>query len=141
MNYSSKIYIVNKLITNRFKKHLNCINKSIVIFDNDSLSIKIYNQIRIIIIIFKEKEVITFTNVCYVSNFIINVIANSILIDKELYFDIQYNYLYRNETSVVLVLRIREHYVLEDNSKEIVVSFAIIIVASRCRSRITLDWY
>ena len=67
-------------------------------------------------------------NVCYVSNFIINIVANSILVDKELHFDIEHNYLYRKSVFVILVSKIKAYYVLKNNKTfQKVNSFAVIV--------------
>ena len=67
-------------------------------------------------------------NVNYVSNFIINIVANNIFVDKKFYFDTTHNYFYKNNIFVVFVLRINVYYVFENNKifKKIK-SFAIIV--------------
>ena len=67
-------------------------------------------------------------NVNYVSNFIINIVVKNIFVDKKLYFDTAHDYLYKNDTLVVFVSRIKAHYVFKNNKnfKKINI-FAVII--------------
>ena len=70
----------------------------------------------------------TLINVIYVLNFIINVVAESILKDKKLHFDILHRYLHRNNFVVILMLRAKAHYVLENNKEsEKMIAFLIFI--------------
>lgn len=80
------MHVVNKLITDCFQKYLDCIDRFTVILDNDLLSIKIYDEIVIITKTSKRKEIIIFTKICYRLDFIVNVVADSILADKNFYF-------------------------------------------------------
>ena len=67
-------------------------------------------------------------NVSYVLNFMINIVAESILADKELYFDTTHSHLYKNDILVVLVSRINAHYVFKNNKKfEKMKNFAAIV--------------
>ena len=69
-----------------------------------------------------------FLNVSYVSNFIINIVAKNIFVDKKFYFDTTHNYLHKNNTFVVFVLRIKTHYVFKNNKNfEEINIFAVII--------------
>ena len=70
---------------------------------------------RIIVNTFTEKKSMKLLNVSYVSNFIINIVANNIFVDKELHFDTVHDHLHKNDTFVVLVPRISAHYILENN--------------------------
>ena len=54
-------------------------------------------------------------NVVYVSDFMVNIVAGSILEDKGLHFDTQHRHLHQNGSAIILVPRIGAHYVLEDN--------------------------
>ena len=54
-------------------------------------------------------------NVNYVSNFMINIIANNIFVNKKFYFDITHDYFYKNNTFIIFVSRINAHYVFENN--------------------------
>ena len=62
-----------------------------------------------------EKKLINFLNVCYVSNFMINIVVNNIFVDKELYFDIEHCYFYRKSVFVVFVSKIEAYYVIKNN--------------------------
>ena len=64
-------------------------------------------------------------NVTYVLDFMINIVAESILEDKELHFDIQHRHFHRNNSAIILMFKIKAHYVLEDNrkSEEMFVTF------------------
>ena len=78
----------------------------------------------------------TLLNVCYVPDFMVHIIAGSILTDKGLHFDTQHGHLYRNGKAVVLVSRVGGHYVLEDNRKQ---EDAVVFVAAASRSGSTHD--
>lgn len=67
----------------------------------------------------KTKGQMTLLNVVYVPNFMVNIVAGSILEDKGLHFDTQHRHLHKNGTAIVLVPRVGAHYVLEDNRKSI----------------------
>ena len=67
-------------------------------------------------------------NVSYVSNFIINIVVENILIDKKFHFDTTHNYLYKNNILVVFVSKINAHYVFKNNKKfEKMKNFAITV--------------
>ena len=70
---------------------------------------------RIIVDMFTKKKLIKFLNVNYVSNFIINIVANNIFVDKKFYFDTTHNHFYKNNTFVVFVSRINVYYIFENN--------------------------
>jgi len=140
LDHGSGVHVANKSMADRFEKHLDCTDGSTVMSGNGPLPIKAYGQIRITTKTPKGKGVVTLTKVCYVPDFMVNVVAGSILADKGLHFDTQHSHLHRNGTPVVLVPRVGGHYVLEDNSKGVAASFAA-TAASRCRSGTTLDWH
>ena len=77
-----------------------------------------------------EKNNMQLLNIIYVLNFMINIVAENILKDKKLHFDTQHRHLHRNDSVVVYVFKVKDHYVLENNkeSEEIIV-FAIFIRA------------
>ena len=92
-----------------------------------SLFILIYDRIRFTINTF-TKKIMKFLNVNYLSNFIINIIANNIFVDKKFHFDTTHNYFYINNTFVIFVSRINVYYVFENNKIfEKIKSFAIIV--------------
>ena len=67
-------------------------------------------------------------NVNYVSNFIINIVANNIFVNKKFHFDTTHDHFYKNNTFVVFVSRINVHYVFENNKIfEKIKNFAIIV--------------
>ena len=69
-----------------------------------------------------------FLNVSYVSNFIINIVVKNIFVDKKFYFNTTYDYLYKNNTLVVFVLKIKTHYVFKNNKNfEKINIFAVIV--------------
>ena len=77
-----------------------------------------------------EKQIMTLLNVIYILNFMINIVADSILKNKELHFNIQHRHLHRNDSTVVLIFKVKLHYIFENNreskSKEMT-AFAIFI--------------
>ena len=87
MNHDFDIHVVNNIMKKRFIKKRDCIDDFTIISDNESLFIKTYDRIKINVKTSNEKSIMTLINVIYVSNFMINVVAESILEDKELHFD------------------------------------------------------
>ena len=94
MNYNFNIHVINNIIKKRFKKKQNCNNDFTIILNNKFLFIKVYNKIKINVKTLNEKDIMTLINVIYVLNFMINVVAENILKNKELHFNIQYYYLH-----------------------------------------------
>ena len=82
---------------------------------NGPLSIKAYDTMTIKVDTLTGKGIMILLNVIYISDFMVNVVAGSILADKGLHFDTQHRHLHRNGSAVFLVPRIGAHYVLEDN--------------------------
>ena len=84
-----------------------------------------------------KKKIMKLLNVNYVSNFIINIVASNILVDKKLHFDTTYDHFHKNDTFVVFVSRINAHYVFENNKIfEKMKSFSVTI-----RKIFTLKWH
>ena len=70
-----------------------------------------------------------FLNVNYVSNFIINIVAKSIFVDKKFYFDTTHDYFYKNDIFVVFVSRINVHYIFKNNKNfEKMKSFVVTMI-------------
>ena len=103
----------------RFIKKQNCIDEFTIAAEREVLIINIYKTIMINVQIFIDNRIITLTNVAYILNFMINIVFESILKEKKLHFDTLYRHLHRNEQSIVFVLKIKNHYVIEDNIKSI----------------------
>ena len=84
---------------------------------------------RINVNTFTKKKSMKFLNVNYVFDFMINIVANNILENKEMYFNTKHRHLYRKETQTFLVLvsKIDAHYVLEDNRSEEMSIFAVFV--------------
>ena len=77
---------------------------------------------------FKKKKQMKLLNVNYVSNFMINIVVESIFVDKEFHFDTAHDHLHKNDIFVVLVSRIKAHYVFENNKNfEEMSIFAVIV--------------
>ena len=110
----------------RFEKKRNCIDKFTIMSNSKFLPIKVYDRMIIKINTSIEKSSITLLNVIYISKFTVNIVADNILKDKKLHFDIQRRHLHRNDFAVILTLRISAYYVLEDN-KEFKKMFATFI--------------
>ena len=128
INHDFDIHVVNNIMKQRFIKKQNCIDEFTIILNNESLLIKIYDKMNIKVNILIERNNMQLLNVIYVSNFIINIVAESILEDKRFHFDTQHRHLHRNDFIVVYVFRIKNHYVFENNKKsEEVIVFAIFI--------------
>ena len=86
-----------------------------MILNIKSLFILIYDRMRITINTFTKKKTMKLLNVNYVSNFIINIVASNILVDKKFHFDTTHDHFHKNDTFVVFVSRINAHYVFENN--------------------------
>ena len=137
MNHDFDIHVVNNIMKKRFIKKRDCIDDFTIISNNESLLIKTYDRIKINVKTLNEKDIMTLINVIYVSNFMINVVAENILEDKELHFDIQHRHLHRNDSVVILMFRAKAHYVLENNKEsEEMTAFVTFI-----RADTTHDWY
>ena len=137
MNHDFDIHVVNNIMKKRFIKKRDCIDDFTIISDNESLLIKTYDRIKINVKTSNEKDIMTLINVIYVSNFMINVVAESILENKKLHFDIQHRHLHRNDFVVILMFRAKAHYVLENNKEsEKMIAFVTFI-----RADITHDWH
>ena len=128
INHDFDIHVVNNIMKQRFVKKRNYINEFIIISDNKSLLIKIYDKINIKMNTLIERNNMQLLNVIYVLNFIINIVAESIFKNKRLYFDIQHRYFHQNNFTVVYMFRIKNYYVLENNRKfEEMIVFATFI--------------
>ena len=130
MNHDFDIHVINNIMKKRFIKERDCIDNFTIILNNESLFIKTYDRIKINVKTLNEKDIMTLINVIYVSNFMINVVAENILEDKELHFDIQHRHLHRNDSVVILMFRTKTHYVFENNKKsEKMIAFVTFIRA------------
>ena len=130
INHDFNIHVVNNIMKKRSIKERNYIDDFTIISDNKSLFIKIYDRTKINVKTLNEKNIMTLINVIYVSNFMINVVAENILEDKELHFDIQHRHLHRNDFVVILMLRAEAHYIFEnDKESEKMTAFVIFIRA------------
>ena len=128
MNHDFDIHVVNNIIKKRFIKKRNCIDDFTIILNNKSLFIKTYDRIKINVKILNEKDIITLINIIYVLNFMINVVAESILENKELHFDIQHRHLHRNDFVVILMFRTKAYYIFKNNKEfEEMIAFVIFI--------------
>ena len=137
MNHDFDVLVVNNIMKRRFVKKQDYIDESTIISNNESLLIKIYNIMIIKVDTSIEKNSMILLNMIYMLDFIINIIVNRILKDKELHFDIQHWYLYQNNSAVFLMLRIEAHYVLKTNR----LSEKMIVFATFIRVIFTHDWY
>ena len=137
INHNFDVHVVNNIIKWRFVKKQNCINESTIVSSNKSLFIKIYDTIIIKVNTSIEKSSMILLNRIYVFNFIINIVVYSILKNKKVYFNIQHRHLYRNDSIVFLMFRIKIHCVLENNRIfQKVTAFVTFI-----RTDFIHDWY
>ena len=113
----------------RFQKERDCTNEFMMMSKMKSLSILAYDRIRLNVNTLKEKSTMKLLNVCYVFDFMINIVANSIFENKDVHFNTEHRHLYRKETQIshVLVSKVDAHYVLEDNRSEKMSIFAVIV--------------
>ena len=128
MNYGFDIHVVNKTIKHRFQKKRNCTNEFMIISNIKSFFIQKYNRININVNTFTEKKLIKFLNVSYVLNFIINIVAKNILANKKFYFDTTHSYLYKNNTFIVFVSKIKTHYVFKNNKNFKEINIFVVII-------------
>ena len=92
------------------------------------LFIQTYNRMHITIDTFTKKKLIKLLNVSYVLNFIINIVANSILVDKKFYFNTAHDYFYKNDKFIVFVSKISVYYILKNNKNfQKINSFVVIV--------------
>ena len=75
LNHDSNIHVINKTMKQRFQKKRDYTDEFVVISDMKSLSILIYDRIRIIVNTLTEKKLMKFLNVSYVLDFMINIIS------------------------------------------------------------------
>ena len=127
MNHDFDIHVVNKTMKQRFQKKRNCTDEFMMMSKMKSFSILAYDRMRINVSTFKEKSTMKLLNVCYVFDFMINIVASNILADKELHFDTTHDHLHRNDTSIVLVSKVDAHYVFENNRSEEMNIFAAFV--------------
>ena len=116
MNHGFDVHIANNIMKQRFIKKRD-FDEFTVMSSNEFLSIKTYDTMIIKVNTSTEKNTMILLNVIYISDFMVNVVAESILDDKRFHFDTQHRHLHRNDFFIVLVLRIDAHYVLKDNRK------------------------
>ena len=89
------------------------------------LTIISYELITVNVLTFTSIKIIKFSNVAYISNFMINIVFESILKGKRLHLNIQHRYLHQNEKAIILIFKIENHYLIENNIKSIANVFAI----------------
>ena len=119
LNHEFDIYVINDIMQHRFIKKRNCYDEFIIATKRKLLTIIIYEIIIINVQIFIDNKIITLINVAYILNFMINIVFKSILKEKKLHFNIFYRYLHRNEQSIVFIFKIKNHYIIENNIKNI----------------------
>lgn len=137
MDHGSGIHVANKTQKHRFKKERDCTDGSMVVSGMGPLPIQAYGQMTIYCNTPNGKKSMNLLNVCYVPDFMVNIVAGSILADKGLHFDTEHSHLHRKGVPVVLVPRVGAHYVLEDNrTSQGVGSFAATV-----RKGTTTEWH
>ena len=137
VNHDFDIHVINKTMKHRFQKKRDCTDEFMMVSEMKSFFILIYDRMNIIVNTFTEKKSMKLLNVNYVSNFMINIVAKNILVDKELHFDTIHDHLHKNDIFIVFVSRIKTHYVLENNKKfEETSNFAVTI-----RKNSTSKWH
>ena len=137
LNHDFDVHVVNKTMKQRFIKKRNCTNEFVLMLKMKSFFILIYDRMNINVNTFTKNMNMNFRNVSYVSDFMINIVANSIFADKKLHFDTTHDHLHRNDILVVFVFKIKTHYVFENNKKfEEMSNFAIIV-----RKSTTTKWH
>ena len=128
INHDFDVHVINNIMKRRFVKKEDCFDEFTIISDNEFLLVKIYDIMIIKINISIEKNNMMLLNVIYVFKFMINIVVDSILKNKELHFDIQHRHLHRNDSTIFMMLRVKTHYIFENNKiSEEITAFAIFI--------------
>ena len=76
MNHDFDIHVVNKTMKQRFQKKRDFTDEFMIMSNHESLSILAYDRIRFNVSTLTEKSTMKLLNVCYVFNFMINIVAN-----------------------------------------------------------------
>ena len=119
-----------------FIKERNCTDNFTVAIENKLLLIKIYERILINIEVAivieneKEKNIILLINVVYILNFMINIVFENILKEKELHFNTKYRHLHRKKKAIFFALKVKNHYVLKNNIKSTVNVFITKVISA-----------
>ena len=117
LDYAATIYVCNDIMTYRFIKNRDG-DKRIVTAENCKWTIQSYNHI----VIkrqkkFEIKEMILL-NVCYIFEFMTNLISRHILTEKDVHFMSETKRLYRNKKTIVYAIKKNDHIYIEDNDDE-----------------------
>ncbi|KAG6995781.1 hypothetical protein G7Y79_00042g078860 [Physcia stellaris] len=136
MDHGFGIHVANSTMKQRFQKERDCTDGSKVMSGMGPLPILAYGRMRIDVDTPTGKKPMELLNVSYVPDFMVNIVAGSILADKGLHFDTAHGHLHRNGAPIVRVPRVGAHYVLEDNRSEGVGTFAATV-----RQGSTLEWH
>ncbi|KAL8823003.1 MAG: hypothetical protein Q9191_006271 [Dirinaria sp. TL-2023a] len=102
----------------RFTKERDCTNGTTIMSGHGPLSIEAYGRIVIDVQTPSGKSTMTLINVAYVPKFKFNIVSINILADEGLHFDTQHRHLHRKSVPIVLVAMVKNHYVLENNTKD-----------------------
>lgn len=116
MNHGSGIHVANEIMKSRFIKDRNCTDGFMIISGNGPLPIEAYGHMNIHIHTPTGPRTMGLLKVCYVPEFMINIVSESILKDKEVHFDTQHRHLHRNGVPFVNLTRSGGHYVIENNT-------------------------
>ena len=141
LDHGSGIHVTNKTMKQRFVKERDCTDGSMVVSGMGSLPILAYGRMRITVNTPTGKKQMELLNVSYVPDFMVNIVAGSILADKGLHFDTAHSHLHRNGTPVVVVPRIGAHYVLEDNRTSKGVGSFVASASAFVRKGSTSEWH
>ena len=117
LDHKSGIHVANSSMKQRFIKEKDCIDGSTVIAGGGFWAVEAYGQITIKVATSNGKGIMTLLNVAYISSFMTNIVAGSILEDKGVHFDIEHRHLHRGGIIFAFASRVGAHYVLEDNRR------------------------
>ena len=117
LNHATTIHVCNDIMTHRFIKKRDE-NERIVTAENCEWTIQLYDHI----VIkrqekFEIKEMILL-NVCYIFEFMTNLISKHILIEKDVHFMSETKRLYRNEKTIVYAIKKNDHFYIKNNDDE-----------------------
>ena len=135
-------HICNKTMKDRFVKERDGQNDGLIAGENKS-TVVAYGRITLKVKTPNGDGTITFTNVAYIPNFNVNLLAGAVLEDKGIHFIPRLRLLHNNEGKTMMyVTRTGAHYVLEDNTQDTNINGAFANQkATPAKSATTSKWH
>ena len=117
LNHVATIHVCNDIMTHRLIQKKDE-DERIVTAQNCEWTIQSYDHI---VIKRQEKfqiKEMTLLNVCYIFEFMTNLISRHILIEKNVHFMSETEKLYRNKKTIVYAIKKNDHFYIENNDDE-----------------------